>query len=915
MKRLSYLPCTKSRERGFAFSIDATLGAILFLSVILVIISISSSPVSVSTLQVNQLASDLFFSMNKTGFILSALDTNAPSQSLSDIYNKSRSLLPANFDLQLRLTQFDLNSATCQQQKNFGACFSEAYSATTGPTPPIDELVFAGERVYIKRQPESGCDTNAQLAEYPLGAFYGELYLQSVDENFENLLIFDVNTVPEGEFACDQNILVTLSITVPENIRKPVDMMLVLDRSGSMSWSGIGDNFGGSVAVWGDGNTVFPGAGSAIDKRVRSYDVSNPLLPVSLDSIDPGNLNDIHGRSGVVFVTDTSGTDEVYAYDSSNPSNLALFDSISFESVYGLFASGNYVYVAGDRTGGGNSRGLYIVDATNPSNLQYAGKLNLANAADVFVDGNTAYVARLSDGLSTVDVSDPDNPVLHDTIDPGGTNEGVFVDGNYAYVAAGALGLAVINAADPDNLTTAATHDTPDYAYNLFKTGQEVYISDDSSLYIADVSNPQSPVFARSFSTPYGYTDIHVFGDYAFLAGPTWSLLTVDIIDGPRINNAQVAANDFVDFNGWKFPPDQIGLVSFNSSATTNRQLSSDGNSVKSAIDALVATGGTDIADGINAGTTELTSVRANPNALKFQILLSDGQSNQGDANVAAQNAANNNIVIYSIAFGADADSVLLSNVAQITGGKYYAASDENALQEVFELISKDIEETARDANIVINLPSGELIIDEGSGYIVDGNIVFDANTIEPGVPWVGSYTVVFPCSHAANCGLEAVTFPGPNTKFNYIDSNGNNRSVDFNAQTTVDFLGRDLSVQILDGEIISETEVLLDVNVSNTSDLNSGPTDLKFYLNDTNGQLLRTENVPALCGSNDDSCNYFNFELYNDTDVGQTGLIYAVINDQNTISECPLHNIDSIYCLDAPKTQYYLLEYWVWKK
>lgn len=912
MKQLLSLHSINSRERGFAFSIDATLAAILFLSVILVIISISSAPPSVSTLQVNQLASDLFFSLNKTGFILSALDTNAPSQSLSDIYNKSRSLLPPNFDLQLRLTQFDLNSVTCRQQKNFSGCFSQTYSATTGPLPPTQSGVFAGERVYIKRQPESSCDTNAQLSEYSLDAFYGELYFQTMDENFENLLIFDVNTVPEGEFACDQNILVTLSITVPENIRKPVDMMLVLDRSGSMSWSGNNDNQGPSNSIWADGNDAFVSISSY---GVASYDASFPLIPVNLDVIDSGIINDVHGKPNTVLATDILGTDALYAYDSTDPSNLSTLHSLTFDSVYSVFVQGNYAYLAADRPGSGNNRGLYIVDISNPSNLQHRGRFNLTNAEEVFVSGNTAYVARLGDGISTLDVTNPDSIALLDTVDPGGTNNNVFVDGNYAYVAAGSLGLAVINVADANNISVASTLDTPGTAYSVFVSGSEAYIADDTSLFVANVSNPQAPSFARSFSTPYLYRDIFVQGDYALLATQTFSIITVDIFDGPRINNAQVAANDFVDFNGWKFPPDQIGLVSFSSSATTNRQLSSDGNSVKSAIDALVATGGTDIAAGINAATTELTSVRANPNALKFQILLSDGQSNQGDANVAAQNAANNNIIIYSIAFGADADSVLLSNVAQITGGKYYSAGDENALQEVFELISKDIEETARDANIVINLPSGELIIDEGSGYIVDGNIVFDANTLEPGVPWVGSYTVVFPCSHVANCGLEAVTFPGPNTKFNYIDSNGNNRSVDFNAETTVDFLGRDLSVEILDGEIISETEVLLDVNVSNTSDLNSGPTDLKFYLNDTNGQLLRTENVPALCGSNDDSCNYFNFELYNDTDVGQTGLIYAVINDQNTVSECPLHNIDSIYCLDAPKTQYYLLEYWVWKK
>lgn len=924
MKQLSSLHSTKSLEhlrwvkgpKGFAFSIDAALAAILFLSVILVIISISSSPPSVSTLQVNQLASDLFFTLNKTGFILSALDTNAPSQSLSDIYNRSRSLLPSNFDLQLRLTQFDLNSTTCRLQKNFNGCFSQSYSATAGSTPPTDGLVFKGERVYIKRQPESDCDVNAGLSEYQLEQFYGELFFQEEDQNLEDLIEFDVNTVPEGSFSCDQNIVVTLTVTIPENIRKPVDMMLVLDRSGSMSWSAPAPtNYGTSVAVWGDGSTVYMATGGSGSRRVRAYDISNPLLPVQLDDVNPGNVVDVHGKTGVLFVVENSGADELYSYDVSNPSNITQLDSLSFDEVVGVFSSGNYAYVIGDRTGSGNDRGLYIVDATNTSNLQHMGRINLSNADDVFVVGNTAYVTRGTSGMSTVNVTNKNSPSLLDTEDPGGTHRGIFVDGNYAYIAIATSGIAIINVSNPSNLSTTSTYNTPDSAYNVYKYGPELYIADDSSMLVLNVSNPASPTFARSFATPYSYRDIHILGDYGYLANQSYSLLVVDRIDGPRINNAQVAATSFVDFNGWTFPPDQLGLVSFSSDVTTDQTLTTNMDLVKSDINALVATGSTYIEAGLDAANAELTSARANPNALKFEVLLSDGQSTSGNSASAATDAANSGIVIYTIAFGADADTNELQTIADITGGQAYIAGDENALQEVFELISKEIEETAQDANITVNFASGELIVDGGEGQILDGNLVFDANNLEPGVPWVGTYTVVFPCNNVANCGLEAVTFPGPGTSFTYTDSNGLVHTIDFNASTTVDFLGRDLSVNILDGEVLSEDEVILDVNVSNTGDLNTGITDLKFYLNDTNGQLLHTEIIPALCGENDSSCNYFPFQLYENIDVEETGLIYTVINDQNTISECPLNNIDSIYCFDTPKTQYYLLEYWVWKK
>lgn len=914
---MSFSRFTRS-SNGFALSVDAALAGILFLSIIFSIVLLSRQPQAFSSVPVNTLASDLFFTLNKTGFLLSELDQNAPSIALANIYAKSRGLLPRNFDLKIKLTEYDLSESACRAQKNFDSCFIESFSSETGGTIPQDSTIFHGKRVFLKRQPASDCNTSYAGLHGQTQDYFGPLFFQAGgDQNFAELVDFNVSVSPTGPVVCDQNVTVTLTVQTPSNVRRPVDIMLVMDRSGSMSWSGRGGS-ADMGAVWVDQNNAFASDGTS---GVFSFDVSNPLIPTQLGSDDPGTVNDIHGKIGNIFVGDTSGTDEVYPYNSSNPSNLTRLSSIGFESsngVLGLFVDGNYLYVAGDRTGGGNNRGLYIFNATNPSSITQTGKLDLTNSADVFVDGNTAYVARLGSGVSSVNVTNKSSPSLLNTVNPGGTSQGLYKIENYLYVASGDSGLSIIDVSNPSNMAVAGTHAAAGagsgYSYNVFKQGNEAFIANNNSLYIVDVNNPSSPVFARSFATTYNYADVFVKENYAYLASDL-GLVTVDIFDGPRLDNAKVSAMTFVDFNGWNFPPDQIGLASFSGSATLDRQLTSDANLAKADINALVASGGTNIASGITAATNELTSVRHNPNALRFQVLLSDGQSTSGDSQAAAQTAANNGIRIYTIAFGADADVAELATVAQTTDGNAYVAGDENALLEVFQLISLEIAETAQDANVIVPISSGGIIVNPGDGQIFGPSLVFDANDIEPGTPWTASYTVNFPCNAAANCGLDAVTFPGEGTVFTYIDSNGNANSIDFNASVTLDFLERDITVGVVGGEAVSSSEVYLDVNVTNIGDLNSGPAILNLRLNDLAGPILHSENVPALCGSSDLSCDYFSFEFYDNLNVGQSGLIYAVINDDNSVSECPQNNYQAVYCTEAPKTQYYLVDYWVWRK
>ncbi|MEK7146446.1 MAG: prepilin-type N-terminal cleavage/methylation domain-containing protein, partial [Patescibacteria group bacterium] len=77
------------------------------------------------------------------------------------------------------------------------------------------------------------------------------------------------------------------------------------------------------------------------------------------------------------------------------------------------------------------------------------------HGADVDVSGTIAYLAseKSAQGLSVVDISDVENPVILRKLDIGGKGRSVRKNGNYLYmgVESGSNGLAIINVTDPAN--------------------------------------------------------------------------------------------------------------------------------------------------------------------------------------------------------------------------------------------------------------------------------------------------------------------------------------------------------------------------------------------------------------------------------------------------------------------------------
>jgi Ca-activated chloride channel family protein len=141
---------------------------------------------------------------------------------------------------------------------------------------------------------------------------------------------------------------------------------------------------------------------------------------------------------------------------------------------------------------------------------------------------------------------------------------------------------------------------------------------------------------------------------------------------------------------------------------------------VHSLIDAIVsrmAGDGTAIGDAIGLGVKKL---RERPEGSRILILVTDGENTEGSLppQLAAKLAAHEGIRIYTIGVGTkglvpfyengqmtlvkmEIDEELLTEVAKLTGGAYFRATDSDALDQIYQQIDA-LEKTEAEARSVM---------------------------------------------------------------------------------------------------------------------------------------------------------------------------------------------------------------------
>jgi Ca-activated chloride channel family protein len=187
------------------------------------------------------------------------------------------------------------------------------------------------------------------------------------------------------------------------------------------------------------------------------------------------------------------------------------------------------------------------------------------------------------------------------------------------------------------------------------------------------------------------------------------SMLSEDFQPDNRLEVAKRTVKQFIA----ERTSDRIGIVAFAAEALTQVPLTTDYPVVDAAVDNLQAG---QLEDGTAIGTAIATAanrLREAPGRSRVMILLTDGVNNRGsiDPRTAARAAADFGVKIYTIGVGTEGmapvpvgrglfglryenrpveiDESLLTDVANITGGKYFRARDAESLRRIYDQIDQ----------------------------------------------------------------------------------------------------------------------------------------------------------------------------------------------------------------------------------
>jgi Ca-activated chloride channel family protein len=187
------------------------------------------------------------------------------------------------------------------------------------------------------------------------------------------------------------------------------------------------------------------------------------------------------------------------------------------------------------------------------------------------------------------------------------------------------------------------------------------------------------------------------------------SMLAQDFQPQNRLEVARQKVREFVALRR----SDRIGLVAFSGEALTQVPLTTDYAVVTQAINALQPG---QLEDGTAIGTAIATAanrLKDSPGASRVMVLLTDGVNNRGsiDPRTAARAAAAVGVRIYAIGVGTEGmapvpvgrglfglryemrpveiDDALLTEVARLTGGRYFRARDAAALERITHEIDR----------------------------------------------------------------------------------------------------------------------------------------------------------------------------------------------------------------------------------
>ncbi|WP_170309577.1 LVIVD repeat-containing protein [Litorilituus lipolyticus] len=256
------------------------------------------------------------------------------------------------------------------------------------------------------------------------------------------------------------------------------------------------------------------------DNGLNIIDTSNELEPTQLSNLEFGRQSaDIKLHNNTALIANNYGVNFIDVTDSAMPI-LTNTLYVGLNKTLSIATSNNYAYVGGDSDkdhlkiielsdvaapsllksfdlGLGDNRvtslvieknnlfavsknKVSIVDISSPELPRLLNSINISNAVTLAIENEIAFVTDYKDYLTSIDFSDPVNPIILGEIDIGKfyvqNGDDITISDNIAYVANGDNGVTLFDISNPRDMALVG---------EFFTTHASSITHDDNFVYVA----------------------------------------------------------------------------------------------------------------------------------------------------------------------------------------------------------------------------------------------------------------------------------------------------------------------------------------------------------------------------------------------------------------------------------------------
>ncbi|MCX6843468.1 MAG: T9SS type A sorting domain-containing protein [candidate division WOR-3 bacterium] len=229
----------------------------------------------------------------------------------------------------------------------------------------------------------------------------------------------------------------------------------------------------------------------------RIYNVADPYTPRQLGAeYDTRSLILLEGSHA--FLASDAGMN---VYDVSNPSSPQLVNSRG-GSYATLFIRDTLLFCSDVQPSY-----FAVLDVSDPLDIRQVGNLSGYGGHGLYADDDFAYLSCAYDhqGIFVIDIANPANPQLRDSLNPEGTDNWdpyVPVPLSYGYLASDYGGLVTVDLHNVNSISEAWSGYKADRSEDIHVDGQLAYVADmRSGLQILDIADPANPVSLGLFDT------------------------------------------------------------------------------------------------------------------------------------------------------------------------------------------------------------------------------------------------------------------------------------------------------------------------------------------------------------------------------------------------------------------------------